>query len=186
MPEQRTVKGSHIMQAQEWIDARLGPNTFKELTRVGGDRWGVVLPMAWYEVDLLNRVLGEASKRAGISVEDMTAEIARMNAEKDLTSIYRFFLRVAQPQRVLAYTPRLWRTYVSFGDAHAIKNERGHYIGRGDGLTAELVDWACGCWRGFIPATIEVSGGRHPKGRIVDRWRESGGSYSVQFEVTYG
>jgi hypothetical protein len=181
----RSVKGSHIVQAQEWVDRRLGAGTFQELTRQGGASWSAVLPMGWYDVDVLNAALRVAAQRLGSSLEDIVTEIASSNAERDLTSIYRVFLRVAQPQRVLAQTPRLWRTYVSFGEAAALRNEQGYYLGQGTGFSAELLEWACGCWRGFIPTTIELAGGRNIRARILERGRESDGSHSVRLEVTY-
>lgn len=183
--EQRTIKGSHAIQVREWVDKRLGTGTFRELTRSGGDRWGIIVAGGWYEVDIVNQVLVEASRRTKVPTEEIATEIARLNALNDLATIYRLFLRVAQPQRVLNFTPKLWRTYVSFADATAIRNEPGDYLGQCDGLTEELVAWACGCWRGFIPTTIELAGGKNARGTIVKRWRAPNGSHSIQLEVKY-
>jgi hypothetical protein len=80
-------------------DARLGKGTFQELTRPAGENWRIILPMAWYEVDVLEAALEQVSGKLRVSAEDITTEVARANAEADLTSIYRVFLRVAQPQR---------------------------------------------------------------------------------------
>jgi hypothetical protein len=181
----RVVKGSHVVVAEAWVDERLGRGTFKRLTEHGGEHWHILLPMAWYDIDTLHAALEVTSDRLDISVEDITTEIARKNAEIDLRSIYKIFLRVAQPRRVLSLTPRLWTTYVKFGSARALQNEEGYYVGQGDGFDERLLDWGCGCWRGFIPATIQVAGGRVALSRISKKWRQPDGSYSVQFEVTY-
>jgi hypothetical protein len=154
-------------------------------TAAGGSRWGMVLPGSWYDVNNLLTVLRSVEKKTGVSIEDATTEIARLNAEADLTSIYRFFMRVAQPQRVLGFTPKLWRTYVSFGDSTAVNNARGHYVGQCEGFREEHVDWVCGCWRGFIPAAIELAGGKVEKESIVKRWKQAPGRHAIQFEVTY-
>lgn len=183
--DERLVKGSHIVAAESWVDSRLGKGTFKSLTHGAGERWRIILPVAWYEVDVLQAALESVSRQVGLGVEDITAEVARLNAEGDLRSIYKVFLRVAQPQRVLSMTPRLWTTYVRFGSAKAIKNEEGHYIGQGDGFDERLMAWGCGCWRGFIPATIAVAGGRVVDARIIKRWQQADGTHSVQFEVIY-
>jgi hypothetical protein len=183
--EERVVKGSHIVAAETWVDARLGKGTFKQLTEKAGQNWHIILPIAWYQIDVLHDALEDVSGRVGLSVEDITAEIARLNAESDLRSIYKVFLRVAQPQRVLSMTPRLWTTYVRFGNATAITNEKGLYVGQGDGFDQRLLDWGCGCWRGFIPATIQVAGGRVVDARIIKRWRQNDGTHSVQFQVVY-
>ena len=180
-----TVKGSHVLQVKQWIDERLGAGTFAEFTKNAPGDWTIILPMAWYEIDALHAALAEACRRTKVSVEDAQTLIARRNAAADLTSLYRFFMRVAQPQRLLTYTPRLWRTYVSFGEALAIRNEKGHYIGQGDGFDEDLVPWACGSWAGFIPCAIELAGGRHVRSRIIKRWQNGGRKYSVQLEVLY-
>ncbi len=183
--EERLVKGSHVVAAESWVDARLGAGTFKKLTADAGEHWRIILPIAWYEIDVLQTALEDVSRRVNLSVEDITTEVARLNAEGDLRSIYKIFLRVAQPQRVLSMTPRLWTTYVRFGSALAVKNDPGHYIGQGDGFDERLIGWGCGCWRGFIPATITVAGGRVADARIIKRWQQSDGTYSVQFQVIY-
>lgn len=176
------VKGSHLVLVSEWVDRHLGDGAF---TRMTGDRWGVVLPVAWYEVDALLDVYAEASRRTGKPIEEIAGEIARLNAERDLTSIYRLFLRIAQPQRVLSHTPRLWRTYVSFADGRALRNDRGHYIGQGSGFTAKQIDWACGCWYGFIPTAIRLSGGKDIRPSIEREWSEERQLYSLTLTVRY-
>ncbi len=180
-----TVKGSHVIILKEWVDEKLGSDSFAALTKHAGDRWTVILPMAWYDIELVNEVFAEASARTGIPVEEISTQVCRLNAERDLTSIYRLFLRVAQPKLVLDHTPKLWRTYVSFGNASAIRNERGYYLGQGDGFEEHLVPWVCGCWLGFIPAAIRLAGGRDLKSRLLKKWRDPNGTYSVQLEVNY-
>ena len=183
--EDQSVKGSHILQAARWVDQHLGEGTFAALTKSGGPRWGLVLPARWYEVDLLQNVLKQASAKIGMSVEDATTEIAARNAEQDLATIYKIFLRIAKPQTVLALTPRLWGTYVNFASARAVLNENKHYVGRGEGFAAEQLEWAAGCWRGFIPAAIKMAGGRNPRGSVTQRSRMPNGLYAVEFEVRY-
>lgn len=183
--ETRTVKGSHVLQVKQWIDERVGIGTFSELTKHAPENWSIILPMTWYEVDILHNALAEACKKTRVSMEEAATQIARRNAAADLTSLYRFFMRVAQPQRLLTHTPRLWRTYVNFADASAVKNEDGHYVGQGDGLDEELVAWACGCWAGFIPLAVELAGGKDVRSRIIKRWRNGNGKYSLQLEVFY-
>jgi hypothetical protein len=185
MEGERLVKGSHIVAAQSWIDSRLGNGTFRKLTQHAGDNWKILLPVAWYEIDTLHTALESVAKRLDRSVEDITSEIARLNAESDLRSLYKMFMRVAQPHLVLSQTPRLWTTYVKFGSAFAVQNEKGHYIGQGDGFDERLLGWGCGCWFGFIPTAITIAGGKVALSRISKRWRQPDGTYSLQLEVTY-
>ena len=124
-------------------------------------------------------------------LEDITVEITRLNALEDLTSMYRFFLRIAAPQRVMGFTPRLWGTYVAFGEARAVTNEPGYYVGECTGIPHRLLEWTCGAWRGFVPTAIELSGGKDVRGTIRGTWpmdRVQGGAgdlYRLELEVRY-
>jgi hypothetical protein len=184
-------KGSHVVMAAQWVDERMGPGTFKKLVGdTDSEYQSVLMPVAWYNVEALDGVLQQVARELHKSVEDITMEIARQNALKDLTTMYRIFLRIAAPVRVMGFTPRLWSTYVHFGDAVAIKNEPGHYIGECTGLPKHLLEWCSGAWRGFVPAAIELAGGREVRGSITGTWPEGRNDgrdelYKLHCEVRY-
>lgn len=182
-------KGSHIIQARDFIDEKLGPGTFERYMRqYGTETTKIFLPGGWYEVDALNTILQDVSKQLGRSVEDLVIEISRLNARRDLTTIYRVFLRIAAPVRVLSFTPQLWRNYVAFGEANVLTNEPGHYIVENSGIPARLLDWACGASRGFLPAAVELAGGKNAKSAIVQRGSDPANPEMRRFqcEVYYG
>jgi hypothetical protein len=182
------TKGSHVMQARSWIDKQLGPGSFDALVDsiVPGEIDAkILLPGSWYSVGPLIKVFQEAARRLNSTVHDVTREIARQNAFNDLTTLYRVFLRIAAPVRVMSFTPRLWSNYVAFGEAVAIRNDPGYYIGECTGVPMEYLEWSCGAWCGFVPAAIEVAGGASARPRILGTWRESDGSRRLQCEVRY-
>jgi phage terminase large subunit-like protein len=181
VPADDRVKGSHIIVVSEWCDETLGPGTFSRLTK---DCWGVVVPVGWYEVETLFDVYAEISRRTNRTVGDIACEIASLNAERDLTTIYRIFLRMAQPQRVLSYGARLWRTYASFGETRIIKNDTGVYVGEASGFTDRQIEWASGCWNGFVPTAIRVSGGKNIRASVEKKVDDSG-LWSLTFTAKY-
>ena len=181
-------KGSHVVQSRRWVNERLGEGTFEALVAPAGGVWQAnFLVATWYDVGPLNHALKQVGKRIGESVENITREITRQNALHDLRSIYRIFVSIAAPVRVMSFTPQLWSTYVKFGEAKAVKNDPGHYIAECKGIPGEYLDWACGAWLGFVPTTIEVAGGRNLKARIADRMVEPPGSqmYTIRCEIKY-
>jgi hypothetical protein len=186
MPEYK-VKGSHVVMASKWVDERLGAGTFKRLVQDQGDPWnGLLLPVTWYDVDPLQQALTVAAQMLGRSLEDLTMEITGQNARRDLTTIYRIFMRIAAPQRVMSNTPKLWSTYVNFGDARAVTNEAGHYIGECTGIPRHFLEWTCGAWRGFVPTAIELAGAKNVQGKILGTWPEGGADlHRLQLEVRY-
>lgn len=183
------VKGTHINQVRVWIDKHLGASTFATLTAQLPETkgWpGVVLAGSWYDVEPLQALLMVASTRTRKSVEMIATEIAEMNAKADLTSVYRAFLRLAGPPATLAATAMLWKNYVAFGIARAVKNEKGDYAGECAGIPRHLLAWACGCWLGFIPTAITLSGGRNCVGEIVSRRRQDDSDlWTIEFAAKY-
>ncbi len=183
------TKGSHVVQARKWIDERLGEGAFRELVARKNSDLGttLILPGGWYDVQPVVDALTAVAERLNLSVEETTREIARVNALEDLTSIYRVFLRVAAPVRVMSFTPQLWSNYVAFGDAVAVTNEPQHYLGRCTGIPEHLLNWTCGAWRGFVPTAIELAGGKNVNGTIVRKWVEPGSArlYGIECQVRY-
>lgn len=183
------VKGTHITQVRVWIDKHLGEESFTTLTSQLSETkgWpGVVLAGSWYDVEPLQALLSVASVRTKRSVELIATEIAEMNARTDLTSVYRAFLRLAGPPATLAATALLWKNYVAFATAKAVKNERGAYIGECTGVPRHLLAWACGCWLGFIPTAITLSGGKNCVGEIVARRRQQDSDlWMIEFAAKY-
>jgi hypothetical protein len=180
------VKGSHIIQARLTVDARLEAGAFTRLARgAGGDAsWDSVTVSAWYDVFVLQRVLEIVSRELRQSVTVLATEVGRQNALTDLTGIYRMFLRVAQPVRMLYFTPQLWRNYVNFGDASALRNEPGSFVAEVARVPETLIDWVKGSSLGFIPTGIELAGGTVERAEISESLA-NGADSSVTFLVDY-
>lgn len=169
-----TVKGTHVMMTRSWIDEHLGDGSFAALSTELGVEWpNKFLPSGWYDVFGLNRVVQTAAKRIGVGVVESVTTIARLNAEKDLTTIYRAFMRVAGPKSLLNATPMLWRNYVAFAEAKKVSNQPGELIAECREIPADVMDWARGCWHGFLPAAVELAGGKDAVTTIVDEGAES-------------
>lgn len=181
------VKGSHIAECRDFFDERLGEGAYASLwTKVGGSWNPVVLPGAWYDVEIAEAALREACLRTHDDIIETQAAIAARNAEHDLTTIYRVFLRVAQPVRIIKAVPLLWRNYVSGGDARALSSEEGHALMECAGVPDRFEDWVIGCWLGFIPCAIVLAGGHDPKLTLSRKEREAEGFSRLEFTLEYG
>ena len=180
------VKGSHIVVARDWIDERLREGAFSMQAKLAGASWGeIILPGMWYPVEPLIKVLAWASPKVGRPVQEVAAEIAMGNARKDLTTIYRAFMRLASPVRLLRMTPMLWRNYVKFAEATVVQNDPGYYIGACTELPERFGDWAVGCWLGFLPVAIEMAGGKGVRAKLLDQVSELNGNLRLRVEIKY-
>ncbi len=153
------AKGTHVVQAAELIDERLGEGTFNTLVRAAGGQWGHVLPSLWYDLDVLLKVLSDAAPLMGKDVETLTREIATRNARHDLTSVYRVFLRILRPTIVLGFVPRIWETYFRFGSIRVVVNGRGRFELVCHGIPERYLAWHRGGCLGFLRETILIAGG---------------------------
>jgi hypothetical protein len=184
-PHSLRVKGSHLLQARELLDLRLGPSTFDRLAATEHVALGPLLPGVWYDAEPVVRMLQLGARELSTDVETLTCEIARSNAFADLNSIYKVFLRAAQPRRILSFVPQLWRTYVDFATGRVIKNDAGRFVGQCSDVPEELVMWARGCWLGFLPSAVELCGGAVGHARIARSWTEARGLGAFELEIHY-
>lgn len=153
------AKGTHVIQAVAWIDGRLGAGSFRKLAERAGADWSSPMPMIWYDLDVLLEVISEAALKLDMTIEDVTTQIALRNAQNDLTTIYRVFLRLLRPTVVLGFMPRMWETYFRFGTVKVLQNEPGSFTLITHGIPQRFLGWLRGGWKGFLPETIRVAGG---------------------------
>ncbi|EDM79287.1 hypothetical protein PPSIR1_04083 [Plesiocystis pacifica SIR-1] len=166
------------MMTSDWIEEKLGAGKFKALAEQVEAGWTFpLLPSTAYDIYPLNAILDLATKEVGVTVTSAVTVIARRNAEKDLTTIYRAFMRAAGPRALLQATPHLWRNYVAFAEAKKITNVPGHLVAECRMIPADVFDWAMGCWHGFLPAAIELAGGTNARSKIIDRGDEDQAGY---------
>lgn len=93
-------------------EAATAPSTLSAESRKALD--GVVLASVWYPLDVLGELLAwlETRKGPGIHRHAGTA-----SAERDLSGVYRSFLRTADPAATLAALPVIWSLYHDSGSA---------------------------------------------------------------------
>jgi hypothetical protein len=178
-------KGVHVIQAQKWVDRHLGSGACARLASevvdpANRDAWRLILPSNKYQLEDLFRVLTAVSGQTNISVEHMTTEIASANAENDLKTIYRVFLRIAKPVRVLAFMPEIWKSYFQFGVIEIVQNEPGAFEMACSGIPARYRDWIIGGWKGFLPVTIHVAGGKSARCEVVN---DAGGTDAAGLKI---
>lgn len=181
-----TVKGTHIMMGRTWIDGKLGEGTFQAMADEAESGWTPkLLPSTWYSIFPFGKIVEQATSRLGLSVTEAVTDIAGLNAKKDLTTIYRAFMRAAGPKSLLSATPMLWRNYVAFGDVEKKTNDPGLLIAECHNIPAEVFDWAAGCWHGFLPAAVELAGGTNARSKIVEQGDDDEGLQWLRAEIRY-
>lgn len=184
------VKGAATISTRDWLDERLGAGWFTKTVRELEPKWPErLLQGDWYglrpQTHALRKALPQISGHD--SVESVMVTIAGLTAEKDLTGVHRAFLWVANPRMFLMATPRLWATYCQFGKTEVIENQPSQFVAHLQGVPEDLVDWAAGSFRGFLPPALLLAGAKDPVGTVQDRRRSrSANTWEFTYQLRYG
>jgi hypothetical protein len=180
------VKGTHIAECRDYVDERLGGGAYAGYwKKTGAVLSSLVLPSALFEVATADAALREFCLRTGDDYIATQAAICARNAEHDLTTVHRVFMRLAQPKRIVSAVPQLWRNYVTAADGKALTNEDGRAQLECSGVPVPFTDWVIGCWLGFIPSAVRMAGGIDPKLKLTRKERTSETTQRVEFALEY-
>jgi predicted hydrocarbon binding protein len=117
------VKGIVILNARDYVGGVVGaPAWDAVLARLPAGDPDVIASMVsvgWYDIRLYDRVCRAVAESLGpelqLSPESVMVAIGRYAAERDLKTIHRLFLRVANPAYVLERAADFWRRYQDSG-----------------------------------------------------------------------
>jgi hypothetical protein len=184
-----TIKGTATIMSRDWLDERLGPGWFLRTVREKEPKWPErMLPGEWYglrpQMHAWRKALPQVQGHD--SVESMLEVVAGLTAEKDLTGLHRAFLWAANPRMFLLAVPRIWTTYCRFGKVEVVENVPGRFSAHVQSIPFDLVDWAAGSFRGFLPPALKLAGGKNPVGSIRDKRRSADAdSWEMVYDLRY-
>ena len=115
---------------------------------------------SWYELSLLERLVNAVSQQ--LKPDDaLLMDMGRFDAERELTGINRWFLRLMRPSFAIRHMNLYWRRSHDTGSWRSWVN--------GTELSAELRDWAatnrtmCITVLGYLVRTLELFGAKAEK-----------------------
>jgi uncharacterized protein (TIGR02265 family) len=158
------VKGAMVAGVLEHIDAAYGPRTgalvLSRLDAVFRTKLeGVLLPMAWFPVALLDQLVRVADESMGRGDGTTAEAIGRGCADRELPTTHRMFMQNATPTAAIERVPQIYRSYFARGEVRVLSS--GPNLGRlgfeGTGLDSPvLLPWTSG----FLARLLELTGAR--------------------------
>ncbi|MFO7564625.1 MAG: hypothetical protein R6X02_18415 [Enhygromyxa sp.] len=182
------IKGTATMVSRDWIDERLGEGWFHSTAVAQHPDWPQrLLPGDYYPLRPQMHVWRQVLERVDgyESVEELVNQAAAATAEQDLNGIYKAFLWAASPPMFLRAVPRLWSSYVRFGELVNVENVQGLYRARIDGVPKDLIDWAAGAVAGFLRPALLLAGGKSPDSQVTDRRLLGVGNWQIDYQLKY-
>jgi hypothetical protein len=114
------TKGIGFVNVRAFAEERFGGAAgWKAVTDqlVASDRRELeeILPVGWYSLALYARLIHAVDKVHGYGDLSLVVQLGRFEAERDLTTIQRLFLRLASPSFILEKNRDYWRRFHDTG-----------------------------------------------------------------------
>ena len=181
------VKGITLFSFPDYIATRFGKGEAAAFASVLSPEAAQVIRQgpiksAWYSRDIYFEILISFGKRyGGENPSKLMRDMSAHAAERDLNSIYRFFLKFGYPGYVIGQAAALWKNYFDGGVLDVVQKERSRMLMR---LTDDVyLPYTCDIIIGYGERATALSGGKDVK--IVHTiCKHRGGPY-CDFEVSW-
>jgi predicted hydrocarbon binding protein len=131
------TKGIGFTNVKSFTVGRFGePGWTAVLEKLGPkdrDELQAVIPVGWYSLELYARLIRAVDQVHGRGDLGMMKELGRYEAEHDLTTIQRAFLRLFNPAFAVEKTGEYWKRFHDTGTWHVTRDPHG--------LSAVLDGW---------------------------------------------
>ncbi|MEJ7730727.1 MAG: hypothetical protein WKG00_16105 [Polyangiaceae bacterium] len=168
------TKGVGFVNVRAFVTERHGTPAWRQLLEAldPGDRelWVGLVPVGWYDLGAYARLIRALDRLYGSADLGLVRDLGRFEAERDLTTIQRFFLKLVRPSMAIEQTGKYWSRFHDSGrwemERRGDREVRGVLTGWGvvdEALCIELVS--------YLARTLELVGGKdvrmdHPRCRV--------------------
>jgi hypothetical protein len=119
MADVTQAKGSNITHMRDWVQRFRGAEAWQRILEALPDAERAatqsVVAVGWYPFTLQLKLLTAVDQVLGTSEVPVITQIARWEADQDLTKVHRLFLRLANPAYVLEKSGEYWRRFYDQG-----------------------------------------------------------------------
>ncbi|MCC6559610.1 MAG: hypothetical protein IT372_42380 [Polyangiaceae bacterium] len=185
-----TTKGIGFVNVRSFVHERFGAPAWQALVASfpEADRvvLGSIVSIGWYDLALYARLIRALEAQHGTGGLKLVHALGRYEAERDLTTIHAWFLRLFGPHTALDQMGKYWRRFHDTGEWAIERRSDREAVARLEGWG--VVDAAlCRDLIGYMSRLLELVGGRdvsldHTRCRARGdarcefhlRWRTSG------------
>ena len=146
------TKGVGFVNVRAFVTERYGTPAWRQLLEAlaPADRelWVGLVPVGWYDLGAYARLIRAVDRLQGGGDLALVRDLGRFEAERDLTTIQRFFLKLVRPSMAIEQTGKYGRVHDSGQWEIERRGDRGcagaHRLGRG---RRALCSSSCPTWR---------------------------------------
>lgn len=163
MLDEAKTKGVGFANVRTFASERFGANgwsaVLERLTPPDCSELEGALPVGWYSLALYARLIRALDEVHGDGNLALVVQLGRFEAERDLTTIHRVFLRLANPAYTIEKFGEYWRRFHDSGKWTLTREGESH-------VTGFLDDWGyidhalCRELVGYMGRTLELVGAK--------------------------
>lgn len=169
-----TTKGLGFINVRSFVTDRYGAPAWKALVDSfpPADRavLSSIVSIGWYELDLYARLIRALDQQLGRGNLKLVYALGRFEAERDLTGVHQWFLKLFGPSTAIDQIGKYWQRFHDTGAWTMIRPGDRQVI-------AQLAGWGvvdaalCRELLGYLGRALELLGGRdislsHPRCRV--------------------
>lgn len=143
----------------------------------------------WYDILPAQPLIVASARLAGVPFLQLTRQVARAQAYRDIHGIYRFVLKLASPETVISRMSRATAQYFDFGATELKALTTGHACLERTGVPSPMVGFYCGMTEGFVAVAMELTGARdvrvRPSRPVHDGQRAGVETMTIPFDVRW-
>lgn len=188
LKSRNNVKGTAVSNFKKYVSVKVDDDFFdKMLAETQLSKTKSILQSSWYDVEKYIQMQESTAKELNQSMRDFVIEFSRYLLEIDMNGVYRFFMRVNGPQRVLSRLPNIDKAYVDYAEFDTASNETSKYtaITR---IPSHLSGWHLLTIEGGIQGVLNVCKAPMKKFAVInqkDYEKEGQEITETVFEVNY-
>jgi hypothetical protein len=173
MPDEARTKGVGFTNVRAFTVARFGgevawTSVLDKLPSADREELRAVIPMGWYSLAMYARLIRALDAVHGAGDLSLVKDLGRYEAEHDLKTIHRVFLRFTNPAFIVEKTSEYWKRFHDTGTWHVERDDHG--------VSAVLDGWGhvdvalCRELVAYLTRVLELAGAKnvileHPKCR---------------------
>jgi len=132
-------KGVGFFSVIAFVRERFGDDGWQQVLSTLPDadqsEFAGMIPMGWYSLDMYSRLLRQLVVVHGQTSGRLLEECGAFSAEQDLTTLYKAFLRFADPGLTLDQSVKLWRRFHDTGVWRVERDDKR--------AVGTLTEWGC-------------------------------------------
>ncbi|MEQ9402277.1 MAG: hypothetical protein RIM99_01720 [Cyclobacteriaceae bacterium] len=178
------AKGTGVRNMRMFVDQQTQIGVFDEKMKAIEPNYSkAILHSVWYNAYDIKVLTEQVSDELGWTLRKFCLEFNEFSLKQDLSGLYKFFLKVGEPARVLSSAPRLVKTYTNSLTYEISANEKGVHKGivRAPEVFAE---WNLNMFEGFINGVLKTLEKRIDSFEVFDRnyYQEEDGTW-IKYSV---